>query len=120
MEDDDVVHIGAVAHIFVDFLVLLAFQAFACADKTFFSIDIQFLVVGCYSHSRDIVEVADFGLALAAFTVFFLDMQEIVNGIIYDMVEIVLGLFHFLLNVGQLFIGLLDIELGNLANRFLA
>ena len=37
-----------------------------------------------------------------------------------DMVEVVFGLFHTFLNVSQLLVGLLDVELGNLAHGLLA
>ena len=120
MEDDDVVHIRAIAHIFVGLLVLLALQALTCTDEAFFPIDIQLFVVGSHGHGRDIVEVANLGLAFAPFTIFLLDVQEIVNGIVYNMVEVILGLFHLLFNVGQLFVGLLDVELGDLTDGFFA
>ena len=46
-------------------------------------------------------------------------MQEIVDGIVNNMVEVVLGLFHFLLNVSQLLVGLLDVELRDFADGLL-
>ena len=36
--------------------------------------------------------------------------QEIVDGVVHDMVEVVACLFHALFKVSQLFVGLLDIE----------
>ena len=110
MEHDDVVHVGAVAHIFVGFLVLLAFQAFARADEAFVLVDVKLLVVGSHCHGGDIVEVTYLGLAFAAFAIFLFDVQKIIDGIVHDMVEVVACLFHALFKVGQLFVGLLDIE----------
>ena len=120
MEDNDVIHIGAVANIFVSLLVLLAFQALACANETFLLVDIEFLVVCGYSHSGDIVEVSNLSLSAATLTVFLLDVQEIVNGVVHDMVEVVMRLFHPFFELGQLLVGLLDIKFGDLADWFLA
>ncbi len=119
MEHDDVVNVGTVTHVFVGFLVLLAFQALARADEALILVDIQLFVVGGHGHSGDVIKVADFGLALATFTIFLLDVQEIVDGIVHNMVEVVLGLFHFLLDVSQLLIGLLDVELRDFADGLL-
>ena len=74
MEDDDVVHVGAVAHIGVGFLVLLAFQALACANEAFLLVDIKFLIIGSHGHGRDVIEIANLCLAFAAFAIFLLDM----------------------------------------------
>ena len=51
MEHDDVVNVGTIANIFVSFLVLLAFQALACADEALVTVDIQLFIVGSHCHS---------------------------------------------------------------------
>ena len=74
VEHDDIVHVGAVAHVFIGILVLLTLQAFTCANEAFVPVDIELLVVGGHGHGGDVVEVANLGLATATFAIFLLDV----------------------------------------------
>ena len=98
-EHDDVVDVGTVADIAVSVFVLLFLKACAGADEAFLLVDIQLLVVCSHSHSRDIVEVADFGLTLASFAVFTFYFLEIMDCVIHNMVEVVFHLLYLFLDV---------------------
>ena len=108
-ENDDVVDIGAFTHV----LVFLQTRA----DKTFGAVHIKFLVGGRHHIGLDILDIAQLGLAFTAHPVFFLDVLKISNRVIDQMCQMVLHFFHFAFHLGYLFIGFLDVELGNLAHR---
>ena len=79
-------------------------------DETLFFVDIEFLVIGCYSDSRDVIEVTYFCSTFMTFTVFSLDFIIEIDGIVNDMVEVVFYFFYLIFNIEYLFFRLLDIE----------
>ena len=79
-EDDNVVHARAFAR---HLHSLFAFQT--PPHKTCLVVHIQFLVGQSHLRSLDVVEVADFGLALTSFAIFFQDVVEIADGIVGEM-----------------------------------
>ncbi len=102
---NDVVDVGAVAYIFV----LLQ----AITNEAFFPVNVELFV--CNGHLTGInrIEVADFGLALATFAVLFLDVLVVINGIVNNVVKVVLYGLYLFLYCNQVLVGLLDVEAKN-------
>ena len=68
----------------------------------------------------DVVEALDFGETFVVGTVFFLQLQEVVDGIIDEVVQVVLHFVHVELDFGELVHRGLDVEFGNLADGLFA
>ncbi len=66
------------------------------------------------------LEIAHFGEARKFLSVLLFQMFEPVDGVVDDMVEIVLHTLHLLFDVGNFFFGFFDVEFRNFAHRFIA
>lgn len=114
-KDDDVVDVGTVAH---KLHIFVLFQP--CADKTFAAIDIEFLVGFHHFGGLNSFEVAYFGEARKFLSVLLFQMFEPIDGVVDDVVEIVLHTLHLRFDVGNLVFGFFDVEFRNFAHRFVA
>ena len=97
-EDDNVVNIRTACH------ELIFLQT--CSDESFFTVDIKFFVSFYYFGSFDGVEVPEFRAAREILAVFVLQHLIPVDGIIYDVSQMVINLGNFLFHLGDQFIRL--------------
>ena len=88
VEDDDVVDVRAVAHIFI-FLQSGAYEAF-------FAVDVEFFISLCHSCSLNVVKSAYHSVARICCTIFRFQIFIPFNCIIYYMVEVVEQCFNFI------------------------
>ncbi len=105
VEDDDVVQVGAVA----EELVFLESRS----DEAFLAVDIQLLVVLHHGGYVDRAEVAHLGAARITGTVFLLEVTEPGDGVVGEVVEILLALLDLFCQFLHQFVRLLGVELGD-------
>ena len=103
VEEDDIVDVRAVGHK----LVLLE----RGSDEAVFSVDIKFLVGFHHLSSFDGVEVAELGAARIVLAVLVLQHLEPVDGIVHDVCQLEVDFFDFLLDAGDVLVGLVLVEL---------
>ncbi len=99
-EEDHVVDIGAVAHVFV-FL-----HRVADAEESSFAVNVEFGVGHDHFRRFDAVELPQFGAPVAALSVFLLYPAVPGHGIVGQMVQVVTDAFHLLLDALDLVVGL--------------
>ena len=92
-----IVDVRAVAYIFV-FLQ-------ACANKAFLAVAVEFLVRFGHLRHLNVVETADFSLAVAVFAIFLLNLTEVIDCEVDNMLQIVLHLGNVGLQIAQVGIG---------------
>ena len=80
----------------------------------------QFLVGHSHIGGLDVLEIAYLGLPLAALAVGLENMLEIVDGVLGEVCQVVLGLLDVHVDVGNLLFSLFDVELGDFAHRLFA
>ena len=87
-------------------LFLMRDLRFDNSDESFFTVDIQFFVRFHYFGSFDGVEVPEFRAAREVLAVFVFQHLIPVDGIIYDVSQMVINLGNFLFHLGDQFIRL--------------
>ena len=87
-------------------LFLMRDLRFDNSDESFFTVDIKFFVRFHYFGSFDGVEVPEFRAAREILAVFVLQHLIPVDGIIYDVSQMVINLGNFLFHLGDQFIRL--------------
>ena len=80
------------------------------SDKSFFTVDIEFLVCFYYFGCFDGVEVSQFRVAREILAVFVLQHLIPVDGIIHDVSQVVINLGNFLFHLGDQFICFVWVE----------
>ncbi|CAI8412272.1 MAG: Uncharacterised protein [Cryomorphaceae bacterium] len=90
-EDDDVVDVGTIRNV----LVFLH----ACTYKTFFFVDVQFLISDDHLRSFHTIERSDFCFTLTTLTKLLFEVLEVVDRKVYNMLDIVLNLFDLPFNL---------------------
>ena len=94
-ESDDVVQIRTVKNIFIFFE--------RSSDESFGSVDVEFLVCYRYIGRIYVVKNTNFRTARLVFSIFFLDVLEIIDGIIHQVFQIMFHLLHSVLQCSDVF-----------------
>ena len=102
-EDDHVIDIRTVGY---EFILLQC-----CSDKSFITVDVEFLVGLYHFGGFDGVEVAQFGAAREVLSVFAFQHLIPVYGIVHDVSEVIVDFGDLFFHTGDQFIGFVGVEL---------
>ena len=105
IENNHIINVRAIGHK----LVFLQ----ACADKTFFAVDIKLLVSFDYLCCFYGIEIAQLGASRIILAIFFLQHLIPVYGIIDDMRQFIINVFYFFFDAGDVFVCFIFIEFQN-------